>query len=141
MARDDDLTSGASSSSRDIDSSLEDDEHEHDRGSEYDRNISALEKQTTATSGLSLEQRAQSVVSRIRSREPGQTARFSHPLSHTRTTDDVIVDFEGPDDPYRPLNWGFRKKAITTVLYGLTTMGVYAFCLDFVADGANMLGV
>ncbi|KAL3488088.1 major facilitator superfamily domain-containing protein [Aspergillus germanicus] len=125
MARDDDLTSRASSSDQDINSSFEDDEHEHehDRGSEYDRNLNALEKQTTAASGLSLEQRAQSVVSRIRSREPGQTARFSHPLSHTKTTDDVIVDFEGPDDPYRPLNWGFRKKAITTVLYGLTTMG------------------
>lgn len=82
-----------------------------------------LEKQTTAASGLSLEQRAQSVVSRIRSREPGQTARFSHPLTHTKTSEDVIVDFEGPDDPYRPVNWSFRKKAVTTVLYGLTTMG------------------
>jgi hypothetical protein len=40
----------------------------------------------------------------------------------------VIVDFEGLDDPYRPLNWGFRKKAITTVLYGLTTMG--ELCCD-----------
>ncbi|KAL2836008.1 major facilitator superfamily domain-containing protein [Aspergillus pseudoustus] len=115
MARDDDLTSQASSSSEDIDSAPEENEHGLDRN--------ALEKQTTAASGLSLEQRAQSVVSRIRSREPGQTARFSHPLSHTKTRDDVIVDFDGPDDPYRPLNWGFRKKAITTVLYGLTTMG------------------
>ncbi|OJJ49675.1 hypothetical protein ASPZODRAFT_2115362 [Penicilliopsis zonata CBS 506.65] len=84
----------------------------------------ALEKQTTAASGTSaLEQRAQSVISRIRSREPGQIARFTHPLSHTKTLDDVIVDFDGPDDPYRPLNWGFWKKAVTTVLYGLTTMG------------------
>lgn len=84
-----------------------------------------LEKQSTAASGLSVfEQRAQSVVSRIRSREPGQTARFTHPLSHTKTSPDVIVDFDGPDDPYRPLNWGFTKKAVTTVLYGLTTMGM-----------------
>ncbi|KAE8152815.1 major facilitator superfamily domain-containing protein [Aspergillus avenaceus] len=84
----------------------------------------ALEKQSTAASGLSVfEQRAQSVVSRIRSREPGQTARFTHPLSHTKTTEDAIVDFDGPDDPYRPMNWGFKKKAMTTVLYGLTTMG------------------
>lgn len=83
-----------------------------------------LEKQSTAASGLSvLEQRAQSIVSRIRSREPGQTARFSHPLTHTKTSEDAIVDFEGPDDPYRPVNWTFRKKAVTTVLYGLTTMG------------------
>lgn len=83
-----------------------------------------LEKQSTAASGLSVfEYRAQSVVSRIRSREPGQTARFAHPLSHTKTSEDVIVDFDGPDDPYRPVNWGFNKKAVTTLLYGLTTMG------------------
>lgn len=83
-----------------------------------------LERTATAASGIStIEQRAQSIVSRIRSREPGQTAKFTHPLSHTKTSTDVLVDFEGPDDPYRPLNWGFKKKAITTVLYGLTTMG------------------
>ena len=52
-----------------------------------------------------------------------QRAHFSHPLSHIKTTPDVIVDFEGPDDPYRPINWPFRKKAITTLLYGFTTMG------------------
>jgi hypothetical protein len=84
----------------------------------------SLTKQTTVASGISVfEQRAQSVISRIRSREPGQTAKFTHPLSHTKTTEDVIVDFEGLDDPYQPLNWGFKKKAFTTVLYGLTTMG------------------
>ncbi|PLB43885.1 putative MSF drug transporter [Aspergillus steynii IBT 23096] len=83
-----------------------------------------LEKQTTAASGLSVfENRAHSVISRIRSREPGQDARFTHPLSHTKTTDDVIVDFDGPDDPYRPMNWRFEKKCMTTLLYGLTTMG------------------
>lgn len=85
-----------------------------------------LEKQTTTSSSLSaLESRAQSTISRIRSREPGQTAAFTHPLSHTKTGSDVIVDFDGPDDPYRPLNWGFAKKAVTTVLYGLTTMGMF----------------
>lgn len=89
-----------------------------------DNGIVPLEKQSTAASGLSVfEQRARSVVSRIRSRDPGQTARFTHPLTHTQTTADVIVDFDGPDDPYRPMNWSFRKKALTTVLYGLTTMG------------------
>lgn len=89
--------------------------------------IARFEKQSTAASGYSaFEQRTQSIVSRIRSREPGQTAKFSHPLTHTKTSPDVIVDFDGPDDPYRPLNWSFRKKAITTVLYGLTTMGMSA---------------
>lgn len=85
----------------------------------------ALEKTTSTASGLSIfGQRAQTVLSTIRSREPGQTARFTHPLSNTKTTEDVIVDFEGADDPYRPINWGFNKKAVTTVLYGLTTMGM-----------------
>ncbi|EAU38873.1 conserved hypothetical protein [Aspergillus terreus NIH2624] len=71
----------------------------------------ALEKQSTVASGLSrLESRAQSVISRIRSREPGQTARFTHPLSHTKTSPDVIVDFDGPDDPYRPMKLDFQEK-------------------------------
>ena len=48
---------------------------------------------------------------------------FNHPLSHVKTSTDVVVDFDGPDDPYRPINWPFRKKVITTVLYGFTTMG------------------
>lgn len=49
--------------------------------------------------------------------------RFTHPLTHIKTTEAEIVDFDGPDDPYRPVNWPFRKKVITTLLYGLTTMG------------------
>lgn len=87
--------------------------------------VGALEKQTTVASAVStFENRAHAVISRIRSREPGQTAKFTHPLAHTKTGPDVIVDFDGPDDPYRPLNWGFKKKAVTTILYGLTTMGM-----------------
>lgn len=35
-----------------------------------------------------------------------------------------IVDFEGPTDPYLPMNWPLRKKVITTLLYGLTTCWV-----------------
>jgi hypothetical protein len=49
--------------------------------------------------------------------------RFTHPLAHVKTSDAEIVDFDGDDDPYRPINWPFRKKLITTFLYGLTTMG------------------
>jgi len=64
---------------------------------------------------------AESTLARIRSRNP--RAPFSHPLTHEKTTQDVIVTFEGEDDPYRPMNWSFNKKAVTTVLYGLTTMG------------------
>ena len=64
-------------------------------------------------------------INRIESltRRSTQRGTFSHPLSHVKTTTDVLVDFEGPEDPYRPMNWPFRKKAITTILYGFTTMG------------------
>lgn len=65
--------------------------------------------------------RAQSVLSTVRSRRP--VASFSHPLAHAKTSSDVVVDFDGPDDPYRPLNWENKKKIVTTVLYGFTTMG------------------
>lgn len=63
---------------------------------------------------------ASTVLSTIRSRKP--RAEFSHPLTNQKTTQDVVVDFDGPDDPYRPLNWMVKKKCITTLLYGLTTM-------------------
>lgn len=104
-------------------SSTSSDDTDSESLDDHNQDFNALQMQATVVSSTSFEQRAQSVISRIRSREPGQVARFTHPLSHTKTSDDVIVDFDGPDDPYQPLNWGFRKKAITTVLYGLTTMG------------------
>ena len=44
-----------------------------------------------------------------------------HPLLYQSTGSDVLVDFGGEDDPYHPMNWSFRKEALTTVLYGLTT--------------------
>ena len=74
-----------------------------------------LEKQNTGAST------ATSYLARVRTRQ--EWPKFAHPLSHTRTSPDVIVDFDGPDDPYHPLNWPFKKKIITTMLYGFTTMG------------------
>lgn len=127
----------STSSDEDIDiDSIGDQEQHNNNGTTTATTNGKLEKQTTASSSLSaVESRAQSVVSRIRSREPGQTTPFTHPLSHTKTSTDVIVDFDGPDDPYRPLNWGFTKKAVTTVLYGLTTMGMCFFELGI--NGSN----
>lgn len=67
-------------------------------------------------------------------------SKFDHPLSHVKTSEDVLVDFDGPDDPYRPLNWPFRKKVVTTLLYGFTTMGstwassVYSPAIDQIAE-------
>ena len=52
---------------------------------------------------------------------------FSHPLVREPTgagADAMVVDFDGEDDPYRPMNWPFRKKVITTILYGFTTCWV-----------------
>ena len=62
--------------------------------------------------------RTQSLTRRATNR-----GRFTHPLAHIKTTEAEIVDFDGEDDPYRPVNWPFRKKLVTTLLYGLTTMG------------------
>ena len=75
----------------------------------------------TLTSG-----RSSGRVSRIQSitRRQSWAEGFTHVLSHVKTTKDSIVDFEGPDDPYHPRNWPFRKKIITTLLYGFTTTGI-----------------
>lgn len=64
--------------------------------------------------------RRETTLSRIRTRP--NVAPFRHPLAHQPTTVEVIVDFEGPDDPYRPINWPTKKKVTTTLLYGLITM-------------------
>lgn len=68
-------------------------------------------------------QQCATAIGRLRGGGAGQIAPFTHPLGHIRTSPDVIVDFDGPDDPYRPANWSFRKKCLTTFLYGLATMG------------------
>jgi multidrug resistance protein len=74
-------------------------------------------------------------LTRRKTRDPG----FSHALSHVKTGPEVLVDFEGPDDPYHPLNWPMRKKVITTLLYGVTTMGstfassVYSSDIDIIS--------
>ncbi|CAH0039979.1 unnamed protein product [Clonostachys rhizophaga] len=63
--------------------------------------------------------RLESVISRIRSRP---LPEFSHPMTSKPTTKDFIVDFDGADDPYHPINWPTHKKILTTLLYGMITM-------------------
>ena len=63
--------------------------------------------------------RTQSVLSQIRSRP---VPVFTHPLARVQTKRDVLVDFDGPDDGYRAINWPTHKKVSTTLLYGLVTM-------------------
>ncbi|KAI9832244.1 MAG: hypothetical protein M1819_004422 [Sarea resinae] len=83
-----------------------------------------LEKSDTASStGRAINKRTtSSVLSRLRSR-PDVPRRFTHPLTRSKTGGDAIVDFDGKDDLYHPLNWSLGKKCITTALYGMTTMG------------------
>ncbi|PHH81293.1 hypothetical protein CDD82_1092 [Ophiocordyceps australis] len=63
--------------------------------------------------------RRETAMSRIRSRPVPQ---FTHPLAHTPTTREHIVDFQDANDLYHPLNWPTSKKVSTTLLYGLVTM-------------------
>lgn len=60
------------------------------------------------------------VISRLRSRP--DVPPFTHPLANAPTSNDSLVCFDGPDDPYHPLNWPMRKKAATTIVYGFVTM-------------------
>lgn len=63
--------------------------------------------------------RRETIISRIRSRPVPQ---FTHPLSHIKTSEADLVDFDGPNDPYHPLNWVTHKKVLTTACYGVITM-------------------
>ncbi|RAL66338.1 hypothetical protein DID88_006007 [Monilinia fructigena] len=69
--------------------------------------------------------------------------KFTHPYFHMKTTEAELVDFSGPDDPYQPLNWPFRKKLITTLVYGLFTMtstwasSVYSPAVEHIAEEFN----
>ncbi|KAK9377698.1 major facilitator superfamily domain-containing protein [Lipomyces chichibuensis] len=68
-------------------------------------------------------------------------------------SDRYLVVFEGDDDPYCPLNWSFKKKSFTTMMYASCTFGpqfassVYGPVVDDVAALYNvsqevaMLGV
>lgn len=79
-------------------------------------------RRPAAATGAALTQtvsRRQTALSKIRSRP---VPSFQHPLAHEATKEDVLVDFDGEEDPYRPMNWPLKKKATTTLLYGLVTM-------------------
>lgn len=135
----DDIESGLHDHSSDLDTDPSDDDdevcgdpydkHHHDghrpcaleMRPSWSRTQSRRLSQASA-SGLSLNRtisRRETVLSRIRSRPVPQ---FTHPLSHQKTTPAELVDFDGPDDPYRPINWPTHKKVTTTLLYGLVTM-------------------
>ena len=84
-----------------------------------DRTVTATASGMNQPLGATISRR-DTVLSRIRTRP--NVAPFSHPLAHQQTTADVLVDFDGDDDPYRPMNWPTKKKVTTTLMYGFTTM-------------------
>jgi hypothetical protein len=108
-------------------------EPDHAESSTPDYNGPDLEKQDTETQSVhsansipangSAPIRKRVIRSQSLTRRDTHRNVFTHPLAHVKTTDAEIVEFDGLDDPYHPLNWPFRKKVVTTMLYGLTTMG------------------
>lgn len=64
--------------------------------------------------------------------------RLSYPVPKQSTGSEVIIDFDGKDDPYRPINWPFRKKMITTFLYGFTTCWI-TFASAIYSAGAQQI--
>ncbi|KAM7196242.1 fluconazole resistance [Naviculisporaceae sp. PSN 640] len=89
-----------------------------------DRNVPLDKVPTSKSISGSVLNRPPTLTSRIRSRITTQKSelKFTHPLTNTPTTKASLVDFEGPADPYRPMNWPLKKKVITTFIYGLVTM-------------------
>ncbi|OAP63296.1 hypothetical protein AYL99_02523 [Fonsecaea erecta] len=87
--------------------------------SQEDRRTASIATGRTASLNRIVTRR-ETILSRLRSRAPIGT--FTHPLEHRQTTVEDLVDFDGPDDPYRPVNWNMKKKVFTTALYGFTTM-------------------
>jgi len=103
----------------DIDSEIDSiPDHDGHRFSTHELRLSRANTTATANTTTS------STLSRLRSTviTRRNTLQFTHPLSHQPTTREHLVDFSGPNDPYRPLNWPLRKKTTTTALYGLVTM-------------------
>jgi hypothetical protein len=131
-----------------VSSDTEDDDDDNDEEEDYDgyrptrldirrsrsRAASSTTTATTATGAASQQRpgtgsagggglrRTTTILSRIRSRPQPGLPQFTHPLSHVPTGPDFLVDFDGPLDPYKPMNWPLKKKIITTFLYGTVTM-------------------
>lgn len=113
------------------------DETSHDTSSVRTKQ-DALDLEKQETESQSVDHAPLDITSsRRRSRRQSLTrrntgrGRFSHPLAHVKTSEAEIVDFEGPDDPYHPKNWPFRKKVITTLLYGYVLIEISKFIFIF----------
>jgi hypothetical protein len=86
----------------------------------------ALKKELVAPNSSGSGGTILSMLSKIRVRNPAQEATCTHRLDHLKTDSEHLVRFDGPNDPYKPLNWSFTKKSVTTILYGFITMGMFS---------------
>jgi hypothetical protein len=64
-----------------------------------------LEKQDTTRSIIGTTRSGTRVTRTQTLTRRNTRGHFTHPLSHVKTTEAEIVDFDGDDDPYRPVNW------------------------------------
>jgi hypothetical protein len=64
-----------------------------------------LEKQDTSHSTAGTTRSGRRVTRTQTLTRRNTRGRFTHPLGHVTTTEAEIVDFDGEDDPYRPVNW------------------------------------
>lgn len=117
-------------------------ESRHTEGPKSIRRSSTSLSRTQSRTLQRAQTAASTVLSTIRSRAP--RGQFTHPLTHEKTSPDSIVGFDGPDDPYRPMNWNFKKKCITTMAYGFTAMfatfgsSVYSPAVNEIAQEFNI---
>lgn len=92
-----------------IESSSAEEEYLHSQGTH--RGLD-LEKQDTETPSIrsnsspnpASQTRIRITRTQSLTRRVTNYGRFTHPLSHLKTSEAEIVDFDGPDDPYRPMN-------------------------------------
>lgn len=75
------------------------------------------------TKDIEVEDSASSSMSSFSDAERGIAYADTNPTDLEKTKNMNIVDFDGPNDPADPLNWSLKRKIITTLLYGYTTMG------------------
>lgn len=91
------------------------------------------------TRNISAHESLASNIRRLASRSSaGIREPLGYALTYEKTGNDKLIDFDGDDDPYRPINWSFRKKASTTMLYGLTTAGI-TFASAVYSPGTNQI--
>jgi hypothetical protein len=83
-----------------ISSELDEPSTPHDTNNGLD-----LEKQDTARSTIGTARSGPRLTRTQTLMRRNTRGRFTHPLGHIKTTDAEIVDFDGDDDPYRPVNW------------------------------------